>query len=99
MSGLLDSASRLTGRHAHTHPVRTLSLALWCSLQVAASVYKHLAGLDIIANFNTAIQVDDDGSRPDALIRDRTGARLGAPEPPFTNLPQKISEVWPLPVR
>ena len=28
-------------------------------------------GIDIIANFNTAIQVDDDGSRPDALIRDR----------------------------
>lgn len=30
-----------------------------------------LFGVDIIFNFNTAIQVDDDGSRPDALLRDR----------------------------
>ena len=28
-------------------------------------------GVDIVFNFNTAIQVDDDGSRPDALLRDR----------------------------
>jgi len=28
-------------------------------------------GLDIVISFNTAIQVDDDGSRPDALLRDR----------------------------
>ncbi|CAE7658024.1 eag, partial [Symbiodinium sp. KB8] len=35
-----------------------------------------LFGIDIIANFNTAIQVDDDGSRPDALIRDRRAIAL-----------------------
>eukprot|EP00930_Biecheleria_cincta_P029963 TRINITY_DN20787_c0_g2_i1.p1 TRINITY_DN20787_c0_g2~~TRINITY_DN20787_c0_g2_i1.p1 ORF type:complete len:766 (-),score=161.80 TRINITY_DN20787_c0_g2_i1:134-2431(-) len=27
--------------------------------------------IDMIANFNTAIELDDDGSRPDVLIRDR----------------------------
>jgi len=35
-----------------------------------------LFGIDIVANFNTAIQVDDDGSRPDALIRDRRAIAL-----------------------
>lgn len=35
-----------------------------------------LFGLDIVMNFNTAIQVDDDGSRPDALLRDRKAIAL-----------------------
>ncbi|CAE7542245.1 eag [Symbiodinium natans] len=54
-----------------------------------------LFGLDIIANFNTAIQVDDDGSRPDALIRDRTGARLGAPARGWFGIDFFSTVPWP----
>lgn len=35
-----------------------------------------LFGIDIVLSFNTAIQVDDDGSRPDALLRDRKAIAL-----------------------
>ena len=49
------------------------------SFQFAGSLHHDIcSGIDIVLSFNTAIQVDDDGSRPDALLRDRLPGYMSA---------------------
>lgn len=52
--------------------VRECLLALVHDFFHQCRLLRRATGIDIVCNFNTAIQVDDDGSRPDALLRDRT---------------------------